>query len=279
MPVRLQVANAAGVGFVNARLGNDPPFLPDTFCAGTQHALPRVFSALSGWPGDRTPGAPLSSMLTPTLLDRFAASHRALANAGLRIDFTWPSAGSRVDYDVDDGLVKVTPVRTWITFGPADLAVSTLLRGPVDVRYHNVLFKRQSAVSQQPFKIFREICFEYVYRRGSLSSDGDDPDGGATYDDDDDNVPDFNWKRRVMLQGQRIGIDAVVECSEPLKYSISSISDGRVLTSGSIDLDGFALRMESSHFTDDFDEDGSWKVADLDLCLTHPRVLEEEVDL
>ncbi|KAJ3344735.1 hypothetical protein HDU83_004783 [Entophlyctis luteolus] len=291
MPLRLQLGNAAGAGFVNARLGSDPLFFPDVFCAGTAHAIPRVFSALSGWRGDSPHRAPLSAMLTATLLDRFAASHRALADAGFRIDFTWPSTSRRIDSDSDNSedIVKVSPVRTWITFGPAELATSTLLRGSVDVRWHNVVFERRctGVSSQQPVKIFREVCFEYVYRPSrtaySAAADNDDDDvddaGSSRRGDEDEDTPDFNWKRRMMLQGQRIGIDAVVDCSEPLEYIISKISNGHVVMKGSVDLDRFAVRMESSHFIDDFDEDGAWKLADIDLCLTHPRVLEEEADL
>ncbi|KAJ3028785.1 UNVERIFIED_CONTAM: hypothetical protein HDU68_000908 [Siphonaria sp. JEL0065] len=281
MPLRLKMAATAGAGFVNNRFGTPsssqpeakeaPDFFPGQFEDGVRYALPALIKRLSGWDGelDSTQGAGLRACIAEPLLSELAKAHKALLKEGVVPNFTWK------EHDDEDGLV-VTPKHFWITFGADNMATSTLLRGPITSRYHLVAFTRKVntprvAGSNIPTerKIFREICFEYVYSPGELEGDEDAEDGVMQA------IPGFDWKRKVMLLGQVLAIDAEVS-NASLDYSLLRIADGAIVASGSVDLDGMSLRMETSHFIQEFPEDGTWKVADLDNFLIHPRVLEEE---
>ncbi|KAI9342302.1 hypothetical protein BDR26DRAFT_859565 [Obelidium mucronatum] len=299
MPMRLKMAFTAGTGFINGRFGtpstlhpeakDSPDFFPDQFQDGVKYALPAVIERLSGWDGDlQSPqGLSLRTCVADGLLTELSKAHQGLFKECVILNLKWNH--NKTKEDAGEGL-NVTPKHFWITFGEEHMATSTLLRGPVTSRYHLVAFTRKIITKptagklrpsssnglQIPLerKIFREICFEYVYEPGELEGDEDAEHGVMAA------IPDFQWKRKVMMLGQVLAIDSDVSGSDmKLGYSLTQVSDGAVVASGSVDLDGISVRMETSHFVKEFPEDGSWKVADLDNFLIHPRVLEEEKGL
>ncbi|KAJ3132014.1 hypothetical protein HK100_005759 [Physocladia obscura] len=276
MPARLQLAAIAGEGFINNRFNKDSEsnanYYPFVFKDGVIAAIPTVFRRLSGWDGNlkssSQKSAQLQSLIAPTLLASFADIHAKFTAANLRIDFS----------EKDDNITTVIPTRIWITFGSPENATSTLLAGKVTSRFHYVAFKR--AVRKHPTKkIFREICFEYAYDINDTNIDEHDStdDTGVTVMDE---IPGFDWKRKIMLLGHCVGVDSKVSGSSILGYKVSRIDSGDVVHEGDIDLDGFAIRMETTHFVgDDVPDDLQWRIADLDNFLIYPRLLEEEKDL
>ncbi|KAJ3077414.1 hypothetical protein HDU98_000064 [Podochytrium sp. JEL0797] len=172
----------------------------------------------------------------------------------------------------NDAVIVVDPKHFWISFGEQQRVSTTLLRGPIVNRYHTVAFTRDVVTNelqtQKDLAIFREICFEYICKRGDLI---DDEDSDAVMD----RLPDFQWKRDIMLQGQRVAVDSTVS-GATIEYKLSKLDSGEVVESGELDVEGMSVRMESSHFVQEFPENGTWKVADLDNFLIYPRVLEEE---
>ncbi|KAJ3255664.1 hypothetical protein HDU77_003549 [Chytriomyces hyalinus] len=287
MPFRLKLAEIAGKGFLNNRFGtpssslsspsNQQEFYPHQFKGGVAHAVPALFSRLSGWDGNIESRPELSQILTPQLLSLFSKQHAQYSQEGYLINFKFKytdpvsKKGEAVDEDWED---HVTPKYVWIAFGTPSNATSTLLPGTVTSRYHQVAFTRRvtepkkagGALSDR--RIFREICFEYVYEPG-------DVDESVESGED---IPDFNWKRSMMLLGQKVGIDSVVSNAE-LECYVTRASNGEIVAQKTLEVEDMAIRMESSHFVDQFPENGSWKVADVDNALIFPRVLEEEAEV
>ncbi|KAJ3232996.1 hypothetical protein HDU81_002563 [Chytriomyces hyalinus] len=284
MPFRLKLAEIAGKGFLNNRFGtpssslstpsNQQEFYPNQFKGGVAHAVPALFHRLSGWDGNTESRPELSEILMPQLLSLFSQQHAQLAEAGYLINFKWKYGSSNEEVDEDDWEDHVTPKYVWIAFGTPSNATSTLLPGRVTSRYHQVAFTRRVTEPKKPGgppadrRIFREICFEYVYEPGDVDENVESGE----------DIPDFNWKRSMMLLGQKVGIDSVVSNAQ-LEYSVTRASDGEVVDSGSLEMEGMGIRMESSHFVDQFPENGSWKIADVDNVLIHARVLEEEAEV
>ncbi|KAJ3292178.1 hypothetical protein HDU79_001686 [Rhizoclosmatium sp. JEL0117] len=275
MPFRLQLAQMAGKGFLNNRINADTAdgrardFFPRQFQKGVSQALPTLFNRLSNWNGIDD-NKSLSPLVTPDLLSAFSKSHKALKASGHSLSFRYKANIANLD---STDTFPIFPTNIWLTFGSPQNATSTLFRGPVIDRNHLIIFTRRVNTPKTPDgppsdrRVFREICFEYVYEPHELRSEFDD--GKEVV------VPDFEWKRSWMDKGAKVGVDSVVSGST-LHYKLTRDIDGVLVEEGHVDLAGMGIRMESSHFIDEFPDNGVWRIADVDNYLIAPRVLEEE---
>ncbi|KAJ3028784.1 UNVERIFIED_CONTAM: hypothetical protein HDU68_000907 [Siphonaria sp. JEL0065] len=259
----------AGKGFLNNRLTDEQgkEFFPRQFQKGVTQALPVLFDRLSGWNGD-VDDKKLSPLLTHDLHEAFGNIHRIIHDSGYDLSFKYKSMMGSLD---SSHSFPVVPDHVWLTFGTAKNVTSTLLRGPVVDRKHITVFTRKVTSPKNPGgalsnrRVFREICFEYVYEPQDLD--------GA--EEDDSVVPDFQWKRNLMDIGQKVAVDSTV-LGSMLSFQLTRLSDGVVVERGDVDLAGMGVRLESSHFCDDFPDNGAWKIADIDWYFISPRVIEEE---
>ncbi|KAI8614921.1 hypothetical protein BC830DRAFT_1168992 [Chytriomyces sp. MP71] len=276
-PLRLRLARMAGARFLDTRV--DPGFFPSQFQRGVQRALPTLFETLSTWNGSRASrkGIALQQMLAPPLLAHLQHTHAALHASGHTLHLNWRYLPFRWSHERPDDS-PVHPTHIWLTFGEPALASSTLLAGPLSHQDGWAIHTRRVAQDAhiKPLKqrrVFREICFEYVYRPHDL------PEQDLTWTVDGTDILDsllsFQTKRDIMDMGTRVGIDSTVS-GGLLDYVLTRNVDGVVVASGELDMDGMGVRMESTHFVDEFPDEGKWRVADLDDYFVSQRVEEED---
>ncbi|TPX73811.1 hypothetical protein CcCBS67573_g04921 [Chytriomyces confervae] len=287
MPFRLKLAEMAGKGFLNSRFEDDSgrEFYPRQFQKGVQRAIPSLFNLLSGWDGISDEKR-LKTVLSSHLYAEFSKQHQRIHAQGYSILFNWRYLNFRWTHEKPDES-PIRPQNVWITFGNPRNATSTLLTGPVTMRNHSTVFTRRVEAdvvgveggAKKPVmkqrRVFREICFEYVYTPSDFQAD----EGMEVGEDGQvvDGLLSFETKREMMDMGQKVAVDSKV-AGGVLDYVIVRNSDGATMSSGEVDLDGMGVRLETTYFTDEFPDDGRWKVADIDNYLTYPRVLEEEMD-
>ncbi|KAJ3106144.1 hypothetical protein HDU97_006961 [Phlyctochytrium planicorne] len=264
-------ALGAGTAFINNRFpdipdtesssNSDPkalsPYFPTAFMEAPKFAMSTLFEQLSGWDGSDKAAEErgLHALLKPQIYEKFRRAHQELNENGCVLTLSLKP---------EEDPVRIKGI--WITFGPRELATSTVLRGPIKKRYSTFAFTRRATNHLgNSMLIFREEVFEYCMTPGAAAELAV--------------LPNYSTKNQVVGKGQVVGVDVEFEGTVSFQVSRKVEVDGSGKQGELILKDNVQRlcrsRLESTFFDDEFPDDGAWLFADVDNYIVSDRVKEE----